>query len=137
MGITKAQLFEGMQAFPLHRQFGFEIVEHGAGTCHARCEVGPAHLNYGGVVHGGVMYLLMDVASYCAGMTLVPDGFSVTTHDFHASIMRPTPGGVVLDLHAQVQKPGRSVYFIDVKASVAGKPVASARVTKTVVPLPG
>lgn len=131
------QLLRAMEAFPLHRQFGLEVVEAADGACRARCTVGPAHLNYGGVVHGGVMYLLLDVVAYCAAVTLLPPGFNATTHDLHASILRPTPGGVTLELASTVRKAGRTLYFIDVEAHVEGRLVASARVTKSLVPLPG
>ena len=132
---TPDQILAAMQTFPLHAQFGLEVVEAADGRCHARCTVGPAHLNYGGVVHGGVMYLLLDVVAYCASVTVMPDGFNATTHDLHASILRPTPGGVDLQLRATVRKAGRTLHFIDVEATVGGKLVASARVTKSLVPL--
>jgi uncharacterized protein (TIGR00369 family) len=124
-----------METFPLHAQFGLEVVEAADGRCHARCDVGPAHLNYGGVVHGGVMGLLLDVVAYCAAVTVMPDGHNVTTHDIHTSILRPTPGGVTLDLHSNVRKAGRTLYFIDVEATVGDRLVASARVTKSLVSL--
>ena len=128
---TTAQILDLLQAFPLHAQFGFTLVEHGEGTAHARCTVTDAHLNAGGIVHGGVMYLLLDVTSFCAAVTLFEPGESASTHDFHASMMRPTRAGAELDLHATVRKAGRTTLFIDVEASVDGVLVASARVTKT------
>jgi uncharacterized protein (TIGR00369 family) len=136
MSISTETLLRAMQEFPLHAQFGFEVVQAVDGACHAQCVIGPAHLNYGGVVHGGVLYLLLDVAAYCAAMTVVPAGFNATTHDLHVSVMRPTPGGVTLDLHGTVRKLGRTLVFIDAQASVAGKLMATARVTKSLVPMP-
>ncbi|MFT5681018.1 MAG: hypothetical protein ACI8RZ_001924 [Myxococcota bacterium] len=132
---SRDDILAAMTAFPLHKQFGFEIIRAEDGTCEARCTVGPPHLNYGGVIHGGVMYLLLDVCAYCAALTLLPDGTNATTHDIHVSMMRPTPDGADLRLTATVVKPGRSLFFIDVVATVAGKPVASARVTKSLVPI--
>lgn len=136
MPVDAATILQAMETFPLHAQFGLELVEAADGEAHARCEVGPAHLNYGGVVHGGVMYLLLDVVSYCAAMTQAPPGFNATTHDFHCSVMRATPGGVTLDFRAKVRKAGRTLFFIDVEAAIGDKLVASARVTKSLVPLP-
>ncbi len=133
---TVADILQAMEAFPLHQQFGLQVIEATNGTCHARCTIGPAHLNYGGVVHGGVMYLMLDVVAYCAAVTLLPPGHNATTHDLHASVMRPTPGGVTLDLRATVRKAGRTLYFIDVEAHVGDRLMASARVTKSLVPLP-
>lgn len=126
-------MLAAVRDFPLHKQFGFTIDALGEGTCDASCQIGPEHLNIGGVVHGGVMYLLLDVAAYCAAVTLIPEGTNPVTHDLHVSVMRPTPRGARLELQAAVRKAGRSLYFIDVDARVGDKPVASARVTKSVV----
>ena len=134
--MSRQALLEAMQSFPLHDQFGFRIVESTPGRCHARVHVGDAHLNLGGVVHGGVMYLLLDVAAYSAAVTVMPEGTNATTHDLHVSMLRPTRGGDVVDLHATVRKRGRTLMFIDSEASVDGKLVASARVTKSIVALP-
>jgi len=136
MPLTREAILSAMETFPLHRQFGFELVEHGDGACHARCTVTDAHVNFGGVVHGGVMYLLLDVAAYCAAVTVMPAGMNATTHDLHVSVLRPTPLGVDLDLRAEVRKRGRTLYFIDVEATVDGRLMASARVTKSLVRLP-
>jgi len=134
--MTPEQMLEAMQAFPLHAQFGFTIDHAESGTCAAHCQVAQAHINYGGVVHGGVMYLLLDVTSYCAALTVMPAGFNATTHDIHVSVLRPTPPDVTLQLTATVRKRGRTLLFIDAEASVDGKLMASARVTKSLVPLP-
>ncbi len=133
--LTRAELLAAMEAFPLHAQFGLQIVEAAEGRALARCTVGPAHLNYGGVVHGGVMYLLLDVVAYCAAVTLLPAGMNATTHDIHVSMLRPTPGGAELELRSVVRKQGRTIVFIDVEATVGEKLVASARVTKSLVAL--
>ena len=136
MNPTPKRLLAAMEAFPLHAQFGFTLVEAADGRCHARCTVGEPHLNYGGVVHGGVMYLLLDVTAYCAALTILPEGQNATTHDLHVSMLRPTRSGDVLDLIGTVRKAGRTLTFIDAEAHVAGRLVASARVTKSLVPLP-
>ena len=91
MSLTSDALLEAMQTFPLHRQFGFTITSHGDGLCEAACTIDSAHLNFGGVVHGGVMYLLLDVTAYCAAVTILPADTNATTHDIHVSMMRPTP----------------------------------------------
>lgn len=133
--ISREDILAAMEAFPLHAQFGFQILSAADGACQARSTVGPAHINFGGVVHGGVMYLLLDVTAFCAAVTLLPDNTNATTHDIHVSMMRPTPPGADLRLSAVVRKAGRSLYFIDVEATVEGALVASARVTKSLVPL--
>lgn len=135
--LDRDTILKAMETFPLHQQFGFTVDASGPGICSASCVVGDAHLNYGGVVHGGVMYLLLDVTAYCAAMTVAPEGFNATTHDIHVSVMRPTPPGVTLTLKGTVRKKGRTLFFIDSEASIGDRLVASARVTKSLVPLSG
>ncbi|MFT4977109.1 MAG: hypothetical protein ACI8S6_003014 [Myxococcota bacterium] len=130
---SRDDILRAMEAFPLHRQFGLQIISAAEGRCEATCTIGPPHLNFGGVVHGGVMYLLLDVCAYCAAVTLLPEGHNATTHDIHVSMMRPTPPGADLRLSATVRKAGRSLYFIDAEATIDGVLVASARVTKSLV----
>jgi uncharacterized protein (TIGR00369 family) len=132
---TPEQVLAAMESFPLHARFGFTLVSTGDGTSHARCTVGEPHLNLGGVVHGGVMYLLLDVTAYCAALTVLPVGFNATTHDLHVSMLRPTRDGDVLELTGRVRKAGRSLFFIDAEATVDDRLVASARVTKSLVPI--
>ncbi len=135
MSLTRETILQAMQDFPLHKQFGLELLDHGEGRCRARCTVGSAHLNYGGVVHGGVMYLLLDVVAFCAAVTVLPEGTNAATHDIHVSVLRATPDAAELEFEAVVRKRGRSLYFIDVEASAGGKLMASARVTKSLMPL--
>ncbi len=135
MPLSRADILAAAQTFPLHAQYGLELLHHEDGVCRARVEVGPAHINLGGVLHGGVLYLLLDVVAWCAAMSIVPEGFNATTHDIHVSVLRPTPPGVELAFEARVRKLGRTLAFIDVEATVAGKLMASARVTKSLVPL--
>ncbi|MEL6343970.1 MAG: PaaI family thioesterase [Myxococcota bacterium] len=133
--MSREEYLHVVEAYPLHARFGFTIDAHSPGRCEASCTIGPEHLNIGGVVHGGVMYLLMDVAAYCAAVTVMPEGMNATTHDIHISVMRPTPPDVQLTLIASVKKAGRSLYFIDCEATVDDRLVASARVTKSLIPL--
>lgn len=47
---------------PLADILGIRRGEMAAGRCAFECEVGPRHLNPYGVVHGGVVYTLVDYA---------------------------------------------------------------------------
>ena len=133
--IDRETLLAAMEEFPMHKRLGFTLIHTDEGVCEARSVVGDNHLNFGGVVHGGVMYLLLDVTAYCAAVTVMPAGFNATTHDIHISVLRPTPAGATLTLRAVVRKRGRTLYFIDSEAWVGDRLMASARVTKSLVSL--
>ncbi len=125
-----------MNEFPLHRQLGFELIHAADGRAQARVTVGPGVLNAGGVLHGGVLYAVLDVTAFCAAVTVVPSATNAVTHDLHVSVLRASPPDAVLELSAQVRKAGRRLLFIDAEARLDGEVVALARVTKSLIPFP-
>ena len=134
-----AILLDYMQRFPLHQRLGFELIEAKDGTAQAQCTVGPDQLNAGGVLHGGVLYALMDVTAFCAAVTVLPTGSNAVTHDLHVQVLRHGPPGSVVHFAASVRKSGKRVMFLDVEAhrdGPEGPVLALARVTKSLVPLP-
>lgn len=118
---------------PLHRFVGLQLVDQQPGTAHARLTAVPNTLNNVGVVHGGIYYALLDAAAYLAVIPLLRSGENAVTHDIHVSVMRPVAAGETLDLHGTVTRRGRSLIFAESEARVAGKLIATARVTKSVV----
>jgi uncharacterized protein (TIGR00369 family) len=125
-----------MNDFPLHKQLGFELVGAADGQAEARATVGPTVLNAGGVLHGGVLYAVLDVTAFCAALTVVPSATNAATHDLHVSVLRPSPPGAVLELTAEVRKIGKRLVFVDAEARLDGEVVALARVTKSLIPFP-
>lgn len=128
------QLLQMVCDYPMHRELGFELIEAADGRSRARVVVGPRLINIAGVVHGGNYYTLLDVVAFCAAVTVLPAGANATTHDFHATLMRPVKEGQVMDLAGRVLRLGKSVVFCDSEISVEGRLVAVGRVTKTVIP---
>ena len=71
----------------------FWIVEVGDGFAAFEGEPGPHLLNPMGTVHGGWALTLIDSATGCAGLTLLPAGTGYTTIETKANLTRPiTPG---------------------------------------------
>jgi len=132
----RARLLALMDTFPLHQRLGFELVDAGDGRCEARVTAGPDVLNAGGVLHGGVLYAVLDVAAFCAAISVTPPGVNAVTCDLHVQALRATPPGAVLALTAQVRKLGKRLVFVDAEATLDGQVVALARVTKSLIPFP-
>ncbi len=130
------RLLARMEGFPLHQRLGFELIDARDGTARARVAVGPDVLNAGGVLHGGVLYAVLDITAFCAAVTAVPSNTNAATHDLHVSVLRASPPGAVLELSAQVQKTGKRLLFVDAEARIDGVLVALARVTKSLIPFP-
>lgn len=125
-----------MNSFPLHQGLGFELVDARDGHAEARVLAGPAVMNAGGVLHGGVLYAVMDITAFCAAVTVVPSRTNAATHDLHVQVLRATPEGSELRLLATVRKTGKRLVFVDVEALVGDQVVALGRVTKSLIPFP-
>jgi len=57
------------------------------------------------------------------------------THDIHISVLRPGKLNDKVLYQSKLVKRGRTLCFIDVEASIDGKLIATARVTKSIVPV--
>ena len=91
--------------------------------------------NQVGVLHGGVVTTLLDVASYLALLPELGEAEHAVTHDLSAQLLRPVPGGSRVEVRGTVLRRGRAVAFLRSEATVDGVLVASAQVTKSIVPV--
>jgi uncharacterized protein (TIGR00369 family) len=91
-------------------------------------------LNHVGVLHGGIVTALLDVASYLALAPLLGEDEHAVTHEMSVQLLRPVPAGAQVLLRGQVLRRGRQVAFLRSDAEVDGVTVAAAQVTKSVVP---
>ncbi len=65
---TSAPLFS--ENSPFNDLCGLEITERHGGHCTVACRTGENHLNPYGIVHGGLLFTMMDVAGGYAARTL-------------------------------------------------------------------
>jgi len=120
-------------AHPLHRFLGVTDIACADGRAQLSIRVHDDVVNPAGVFHGGAQYALCDVCAYAALLTKMDDNTEAVTHDIQVSVMRPAKLGQVVEFSAEVIKAGRSLGFIDVRAEVEGKIIATARVTKSMI----
>jgi len=71
------------------------------------------HLNPMKSVHGGFVATVLDSACGCAVMSTLPEGKMFTSIDLAIKFMRPIPRGETLICEGMVQKPGRTVAFVE------------------------
>jgi uncharacterized protein (TIGR00369 family) len=74
---------------PISRTLNFRLVEVGDGFAAFEGEPSEAVLNPLGIVHGGWALTLIDSATGCAGLSLLPAGSSFTTIETKANFSRP------------------------------------------------
>jgi uncharacterized protein (TIGR00369 family) len=123
----------GVLDVALHRFLGVELLEPTNPAAGIELPVQDAALNNAGVLHGGIVTALLDVACY---LTLLPDlgpDENAVTHDVTVSLMRPVPRGARLQMSGEVLRRGRSIVFLRAEARVDGAVVAAGQVTKTVL----
>lgn len=97
--------------FPLKRHLGLELDEGAPGEARALITVGDEHLNPNGVVHGAVLFAMVDTAMGKATMSVLPEGRFCATVDIQLRFIRPASTGVLV-ARVEVLKRGRAVVHL-------------------------
>lgn len=111
--------------FWLQQQLGFEVRAEG-GQALASVECDERHLNPNGVVHGAVIFALIDTAMGAATMTIVPEGAHCATIEIQIRYLAAVTDGMVR-VEVGVIKAGRRIVHLQATATDRhGEPVAHA-----------
>ena len=121
---------------PLHRFLGVQLLDPANPAAGISFPVGEAAQNQAALLHGGVVTALLDVASYLALLPHLDDAEHAVTHDMSVSLLRPVGPDESVAVAGEVLRRGRAVAFLRAEATVNGRTVAAAQVTKSVVPTP-
>ena len=127
--------FAALAALELHRFIGVEFNTASNGKAHLSFIVRANMVTPGGSLHAGYLYTVCDLAAYVALMTLLAADEGAVTHDLHVSVMRPAQVDERVDIRAEVVRRGRTIAFVDVRAFAGERLLASARATKSLVPI--
>jgi uncharacterized protein (TIGR00369 family) len=99
--------------FPLKRYLGMDVGGDDDGT--ARLTVASEHLNPNGVVHGAVLFALVDTAMGKATMNAIEPGRFCASIEVSLRFIRPAATGELTAV-ATVVKSGRSVVHLEARA---------------------
>ncbi|MFZ5597785.1 MAG: PaaI family thioesterase [Bacillota bacterium] len=123
---------EIIDSTPVHRFLGVKIESMGDNQSTVSIPADSHTLNAAGNLHGGVTYLVSDVAAFAAlGPSLSGEEFCVTI-DYNCSIYRATSTGPVV-FRARVATRTRRLAFINVSVTDEKNVLlAEARVTKAI-----
>lgn len=118
---------------PFHRFLGIDVIETrpGFSTCHLSASENT--INLGGVIHGGIIYSMLDFSAYLSLMPMLRDTQNAVTHDIHVSVLLPAPIDKSLVLKSQIRKMGKRIAFCDSEAYSGDKLVATGRITKSII----
>ncbi len=124
-------------SFPLRTHLGMEVGSSADGSGGAHLRVDARHLNPNGVVHGAVLFAMVDTAMGAAAMSVVPAGHLCASIEVHLRFLRPVTGGE-LTASVEVERAGRRVIHLAGRV-VDGDDVLVAAATGTfaVLPPPG
>jgi uncharacterized protein (TIGR00369 family) len=99
--------------FPLRRFLGMELTGDEPGVGSAHLVIGPEHLNPNGVVHGAVLFALVDTAMGKSTMSVIDEpGRYCASIEVSLRFIRPAVAGRVTAT-ATVVKRGRSVVHLE------------------------
>lgn len=99
--------------FALRSFLGFTI-ERGEGLASTRLEVAPEHFNPNGVVHGAVLFAMMDTAMGAAVMSVIEDGQHCATIEIHTRYHRPVSSGSLRG-EAVVMTAGKRIVHLEAR----------------------
>jgi len=118
--------------FPLRRFLGMDMEVIEPGHAVTRLPIGETHLNPNGVVHGGVLFTMIDTGMGLAAVTVL-DGDRCASIEVHLRFLSPATSGVV-EAHSTVVRRGRRVVHVESRVhDEAGTLVATGTGTFAVI----
>jgi uncharacterized protein (TIGR00369 family) len=114
------------QRAPFAAALGIAIDSLAPGTARLRMPAAAMLLNEGGVVHGGALATLCDVAFYVALLTVFGPETRVVTVDLSVSFLAAAPAGSDVMAEAHAMKTGRTISYGDVTLRAGERVVAHA-----------
>lgn len=132
--VADSQPIDG--SFPLRTHLGMDVDSPSVGHGAASLVVDERHLNPNGVVHGAVLFAMVDTAMGAAAMSVVPDGHLCASVEVHLRFLRPVGSGA-LSAAVDVERAGRRIIHLAGRVHDAqGALVATATGTFAVLPPP-
>lgn len=124
-------------SFPLRSHLGMDVGSPAPGRGEARLVVDERHLNPNGVVHGAVLFAMVDTAMGAAAMGVLPAGHRCASVEVHLRFLRPVSAGS-LAAEVEVDRAGRRIIHLSGRVRDAQNVlVATATGTFAVLPPPG
>jgi len=124
---------QSVRDLPFHQYVGVTGIHPGEGQADLEMEVNERCVNPSGILHGGIIYALCDVACYCALLTLLEPDETAATHGIHVSVMKSARLGDKLNFQGKVFQKGRSTVFLETVVMAGDRVLARASVTKTII----
>ena len=116
---------------PLHRALGLRLRDAADPTAGVELDVTDAVGTPGGVLHGGLHGLLMDVTALLALAAELPPGSHAVTISSSLSIVAGAPVGSTVTASAHVERVARDLAFLTARIESDGTVIATGQFTKS------
>ena len=123
-------------SFPLAELLGLHVATVEPGRAVARVDPSAVTANPHGVVHGAVLFAMVDTAMGAATYSVIPDGCICASIEVHLRFLRAAPTEVPLEARVRVVKAGRRVVHLDAEVDAGSDLVATATGSFAVLPTP-
>lgn len=127
-----ADVVRSVAELPLHRGLGLELVDPSRPDLGVRLPVDDRTVNPSGVLHGGLVPLLLDVTSYLALLPRLAPGTAAVTVSSTCSLLAAVPPKGWVTGTATVERLGRTTAFLSARLAAGDDVVATAQVVKAV-----
>lgn len=132
------RVLEQVVATPAHQAAGLRVIRAAAGECEIHYEVNEFTANMHGMLHGGFVCLMHDVADFLALASALPADKHAVTADTQTSILRPANRGDTIIVRAKVDRAGKTLAFMRCEsfsrsADGTEKLIATGALTKAIV----
>jgi acyl-CoA thioesterase len=101
---------ERFHTSPFNEWFGTELIRFGDGEIEVALEVKEHHLNPGGIIHGGVIASLLDIAIGLALRTRLSVEFAHVTTQLQINYLKPCRSGRVTATGTAIHQGRRTGY---------------------------
>ena len=136
--VLQAIIAGELPAPPMAKTLDFALVEVGEGSAVFEGEPGEAFLNPMGAVHGGWALTLVDSATGCAGMSLLPPGGRYTTLETKVNFSRPITKDIGrVRTEARVVSRGRRILSTEARVTDARGRILAHGTSTLMVPNEG
>lgn len=132
------RVLDSVLATPVHKLAGLRVISAKNGECEIHYEVNDFTANIQGMLHGGFICLMHDIADVLAVASILPAEKHAVTADTQTSILRPANRGDTIIVRAKVDRAGKTLAFIRSESFSRGKDgseklIATGALTKAIV----
>ncbi|MBJ7354952.1 MAG: PaaI family thioesterase [Thermoleophilaceae bacterium] len=133
MNETYDEIVAAVLELPLHKAVGIGLIDANDPARGIVVEVDDRNVNPLGNLHGGIVPLLLDIASYLAAAELFEPGTNAVTASNSISLLRPVQAGEKVKVTAEVDRLGRNAFFLTARATCNDQLVATGQIVKAVI----